>query len=278
MLGLINRLSDLVRCSVALGPNPKARWRLFWKQTANLRVRLKLASYHPEQVYSLDTVYGTLHFRDNFGDVTNLVKLFWQGEYRLRQLQTDGVILDIGANIGLVAAWFAHFNPGRPIHCFEPLAANGAMVRRNCPSAQLHQVAVGRTRGRMTLRVDPQQIMASSVPTRWETSAVEFDVVPLDEFTRMQGIEQVALIKLDAEGMEVEILEGAPGTLARTQEIAMETHGRERHEAVIEILKRYGFSIVDQSFSAATGLVFASRNRQREQESVLAAGSRYSKS
>jgi FkbM family methyltransferase len=274
MLRFVKRLRDLVMCSVDLGPGPRDKWHLFWRQTKNVRVRLGLGSYHPEQVYSLDTIYGRLHFRDNFGDVTNLVKLIWQGEYRLRELPTDGAILDIGANIGLVAAWFAHFNPGRDIYCFEPLAGNGAMIRRNCPTAQLQQVAVGRTRGRLTFQVDRHQVMASSVPTSWETSKVEFDVVPLDEFTRLHGIDKIAAIKMDAEGMELEILEGAPETLARTQEIAMETHGRDKHNTVMALLKRHGFAIVAESFAGSTGLVFGSRAGEPAREPELSAGSR----
>jgi hypothetical protein len=92
----------------------------------------------------------------------------------------------------------------------------------------------------------------------------------------MHGIDKVAAIKMDAEGMELEILEGAPETLSRTQEIAMETHGRDKHDAVMQLLKRRGFSIVAESFAGSTGLVFGSRTGQQAHERELF-GSRQAK-
>lgn len=254
-----NRLRNFALCASALGTSPRAKWSIFWRQTKNVRARLKFAAYHPDQVYALDTTYGRLHFRDNFGDITNLLKLLYQAEYRYRRLPQEGVILDIGANIGMAAAWFAHYNPDRKIYCFEPLADNAALIRLNCPGAEVQQVAVGKTRGRMTLRVDRHNIMASSIPCRWETRDVEFDVIPLDELTAARGIDRIALIKMDAEGMEEEILQTSRATLARTHQIVMETHGRERHEAVIRLLISEGFAIDSESFGETTGLLFAAR-------------------
>jgi FkbM family methyltransferase len=259
MLQAINRLKDYVLCARALGPNPGRMAEIFWRETKNIRVRLKMGSYHPTQVYALQTVYGPLHFRDNFGDVTNLANLFYRQVYRLRALPEEGVILDVGANIGLAAAWFAFHNPGRPIHCFEPLAANAAVIRLNCPHARVVEAAVGSRRDRVRLNVDPDQVMASSIPCRWQTKEVEFDVLPLDEYVAAQAIDGVALLKIDAEGMEVEILKGAQATLPKICRVAMETHGEATHAEVLRLLGDAGFHIDAAEFEGSTGMVFASR-------------------
>jgi FkbM family methyltransferase len=257
MLHPFERLKTYIDCANGLGGNLRNSCSIFWRETKNVRVRLGLAAYHPNEVYALKTIYGPLYFRDNFGDITNLPGMFHQNEYRSKALAEDGVILDVGANIGLAAAWFALHNPGRPIYCFEPLAANVALITRNCPTAIVEQVAVGACHGRVKLRVDPDSVIASLIPCWWETKDFEFEVISLDEFTSERGIERVALLKIDVEGMETEVLKGSEQTLKRTSRVAMETHGTLRHDQVMKSLRQSGFQIDAQEFDGGTGLVFA---------------------
>jgi len=274
MLQPIDRLKDYVLCALTLGIGPREMCAILWRETKNIRVRLKLGAYTPSKVYSLQTIYGPLYFRDNFGDITNLVNVLYHQVYRVRALSQKGVILDVGANIGVAAAWFAHHNPERAIYCFEPLAANAALIGLNCPGANVEQVAVGARRGRVKLRVDRDSVMASSIPCQWPTQEVEFDVISLDEFAEARGLEQVALLKIDAEGMEVEILQGCQETLKKTRQVVMETHSRRLHDETIEYLRRAEFRIDSEQLVGMTGLVFASGWKERYPADVPAGRAR----
>jgi FkbM family methyltransferase len=257
------RLHEYWQCASALGAGPADSWAVFWRLSKNARVRVGIGAYHPDRVFTVHTRYGTLHLRDNFGDITNLPGLFWRKVYRPAPLAEPGAIVDIGANIGLAAALFAYYNPDRPIHCFEPLAANAALIPLNCPGAQVRVVALGAGPGRLRLNVDTQQVMASTVECPWPTRAVEFEVQPLDALAASDGLDQVALLKMDAEGMEVEILEGAAETLQRTARVVAETHGQGRHTAMLARLAASGFQITSQAFANERGLVFAERREHQ---------------
>lgn len=255
----LNRLRDFAACARALGRTPREQWHLFWCQLKNLRVRLGLAEHAPDRVYALGTVYGTLHFRDNFGDITNLLGLYYHQVYRPHRLQTDGAIVDVGANIGLAAALFAHHNPDRPIYCFEPLGQNVEMVRRNCPRAVVEQIALGATASTVALQVDEDSVMASAIPCGWETHEETFEVNTLDQYTEERGIGAVALLKIDTEGMELDILRGGQETLRRVSEVVMETHGTERHAESMRLLRVAGLEVDSEEFDGETGFVRASR-------------------
>ena len=262
MIQPISRLKDYLLCAITLGTSPRTMWSIFWRETKNIRVRLNVGAYSPDEIYSLETIYGPLYFRDNFGDITNLVSLFYHQVYRLRELSQQGAILDVGANIGLAARWFAHHNPGREIHCFEPLASSAALIKRNCPDAHIEQVAVGAQRGQTKLGVDRDGVMASRIPCQWDTQEVDLDVISIDEFAKAKDLKQVALLKIDAEGMEVEILQGCQETLKKTHQVVIETHNPSLHDEAIGHLRREGFYVDTETFHGTTGLVFASRRSE----------------
>lgn len=264
MESAIAKLREFTACALELGRTPGEQWEIFWRLTKNFRVRLSLARYHPDLVYQLATRYGVVSLRDNFGDVTNLPGLLFRNEYRLGRLNQPGLILDVGANIGLFAAWAAAQNPGRKIFCFEPLASNARLIQLNCPTAVVKRIGLGRARATVKMRVDGQGVMASSVATPWPTREEEFEVVPLDEYARENAIEQVAFLKIDTEGMELDVLDGARETLGRTHRVALETHGRENHQRSIERLRQAGLGLDAEEYSqqSNTGLVFACRAAQ----------------
>ena len=172
----------------------------------------------------------------------------------------SGPILDIGANIGLAAAWFSSVAHGSSIYCFEPVAANAELILLNCPSAQVTRAAVGRERGQIELRLDPDHVMASRIPCQWQTSDHVFDVVALDDVATIRALPQIGFMKIDVEGMELDVIAGGPETLARTRQLAMETHGKAVHAEVIAVLRGSGFVIDMENFTDQTGLVFASRS------------------
>jgi FkbM family methyltransferase len=255
----LTQLKDYVLCATKLGATRRDAFSIFWQETKNFRARFKVASYHPQKIFSIDTLFGKLYFRDNFGDITNLVSLLYRQEYRLKKLDSSGVILDAGANIGMAAVWFHHHNPDREIFCFEPLSANAAMIRLNCPQAKVFEVALGAGEQNIHLRVDPQQVMASAIPCAWQTVDQQFSVTSLDTIGQNEQWSEIALLKLDVEGMEGEILEGATETLQKTHHVIVETHNVQLHEQTVRILTTAGFRIDSHYQKDVTGLLFAYR-------------------
>ncbi len=116
-------------------------------------------------------------------------------------------VLDVGANVGVytfaIASCLA--NHGH-VHAFEPTAKCQSLIQQTIAtndltaSVTLHPVAVGATVGNVSL-----QSQASSELNAVSQTAGDIRQITLDSL----NFEAADLVKIDTEGMEVAVLEGA---------------------------------------------------------------------
>jgi hypothetical protein len=69
-------------------------------------------------------------------------------------------------------------------------------------------------------------------------------VVRLDDYCEGVGVERIDVLKLDVEGYEVNVLEGAPQTLAHTRVVVMEWHSPDRAERADHLLAQAGLTFL----------------------------------
>jgi FkbM family methyltransferase len=134
-------------------------------------------------------------------------------------LPRPGIFLDVGANIGLYsAAW--SMATARPHLALEPVPQTAALCREvlalNGIAANVWEIAAGRTHSTVTLTAS-----GGGANNRWAREHSKVDVgtplvdvvaAPLDELVARTGVDAVAAIKIDVEGQELEVLEGAVET------------------------------------------------------------------
>lgn len=133
--------------------------------------------------------------------------------------RADGCFVDVGAHVGSYALTLApHF---ARVHAFEPqlqtwhaLAVN--VMLRDGARVEVHRVALGAEAGTADLRVCSSDGGGSSLfdwPDRAAMRTEAVEVRPLDSYE----LPDVAFIKIDAEGAELDVLRGAAATLKRCQ-------------------------------------------------------------
>ncbi len=167
-----------------------------------------------------------------------------------RYLGPGDTYVDVGANIGALALC-ASTIVGRKgqVVAIEPhpktygfLAENIALNQRN--NVQCLSAAVGKERGTLHIadfaRQDDQNCVTAS--------GISVPVLPLDEILR--GISRIDLLKIDVEGYELAVLEGAREVLARTDAVLFEiwrTHLMKYGHTVgqiLSLLREAGFRMV----------------------------------
>lgn len=164
------------------------------------------------------------------------------------QIQEGDTVIDIGANVGefaLAAAALGanvHAIEGDP-KVFECLVSN----TRDVPNITAYQQILWKSEEILTFYSAPNRADSSIFAPSKEAVAIELPARRLDDLVSDAGIEDVALLKCDAEGAEPEVLQGATSVLARTRAVAVDTGperaGEETGEAVAVVLEDAGFTV-----------------------------------
>jgi FkbM family methyltransferase len=180
-----------------------------------------------------------------------------------RYLHSGDVFIDVGANIGYLSAVGANIvGPRGQVHSFEPVPRHFQNLRRlaelnHAHSITANQCAAGGAPGTATILVTYEPGQNTLVPGYKRgldvQSTLEVSVVRLDSYIETQKIARVPLIKIDAEGFELPILEGLqrffdtgqrPAIICEIAPRAYRLLGRGVAE-LEDLLSRYGYSARD---------------------------------
>jgi len=144
-------------------------------------------------------------------------------------LAPDSACVDVGAHAGTVLAEMARLAPrGRHV-AFEPLPHLAADLRRRFPGVLVVEAAASDGHGDVDFvhvlnRPDHSGLRERDYPGRVHTERIAVRRVPLDDALPPDLVP--ALIKIDVEGAELEVLRGARRTLREHGPVVVFEHGR----------------------------------------------------
>lgn len=214
----------------------------------------------------------TLHHGPGDEPLLLLYEIFVDGCYSRNEIG-QGLIIDLGANIGAATLDWASQSAKITVHAYEPNPATNRTLRQNIVANNLservtvYDDAVGREVGEIRLWADVPSLLASSygkVPPAPGGTAIRVPMVDLNEVLRRAGSKQISLLKIDTEGAEADILEGAslPG-LRSIRRIVLEYHDSlcpDAYSRCKQILDQAGFRVQTSPINSNQGLLFAWRD------------------
>lgn len=168
------------------------------------------------------------------------------------------VLLDVGANQGMYALRAKLENPGCKVYCFEPNPVEHETLLENIKlnkfsGIEVFHVAVGDSDKEITFEYVPNVGAISgkgirSVERHWMReefiSECRVKQTSLDAFCDYHHISHVDILKIDTEGMEMEVLSGANTTLSKCDRIVIERHSPELRHSVVQRMDTAGFDLV----------------------------------
>lgn len=192
-----------------------------------------------------------------------IVKLKWDKKEKdffhfLKLFPDGGIILDLGANIGVTSYHLSKRFPNSTIFSFEPLTLNMDTLKRikkrfNLSNIKEFQVAVGDKPGTLEM-VMP---VINNVPMHGLSHVIHEDnkefntgmkykvpVICLDSFTEInQPGKRITAMKMDVENFEYFVLKGAERIIAENQPVIYcELWENENRKKCIDFLNNLKYS------------------------------------
>jgi FkbM family methyltransferase len=175
------------------------------------------------------------------------------------------VLLDIGAHHG----WFFHcwqdWCPNAEVHAFEPYKESLAQAEKlygSDPRVHFHPIGVGDQEKTLNLHVMADSKVSNSFlkhdARTWEQicfqtgeiSKTAVEMTTLDCFGKKYGLDSIYLMKIDVQGYELKVLQGAAKMLKNTEHILVESaiqplyRGAPKFTEVANFLNDKGFHLI----------------------------------
>lgn len=170
------------------------------------------------------------------------------------------IIFDVGANEGFYALRTKLKNPNCTVYCFEPNPVEFGTLIENVAYNRIKGIeavnsAVGESDKEITFEYLPSVGAISGrgvreISRHWMReefiSVCQVNQMSLDTFCRTHDIPHIDILKIDTEGMEMEVLSGSRNILLYCERVVIERHSRELRDAVVNFMEAVGFDLVHE--------------------------------
>jgi FkbM family methyltransferase len=249
--------------------------------------------------FAPDSIWRALHHYDPSQLPFQVEEIVEQRTYLRNGIRVGerDVVLDVGANVGVAALFFATECGASPVHCFEPVAPLFELLCENVagfPACFPHRYGLGSRSGPAQISYYPAAASMSGLYADPEadravvrTAMRNAGASPDEIDPRLEGryrretlrcelrtvssvlpeleLEHVDLLKIDVEGAELDVLEGIRDEdWPLIRQAVIEVHDRgERGSAVADRLRDRGFRLTVEQEPLMRGtdvhLVYATR-------------------
>lgn len=187
-------------------------------------------------------------FEDEIQKIIYTSNKFYEQEILegLEKYIPDGaMILDIGANIGNHALYWARKSSNRKVVCFEPVSSTFEILLKNIEANNINgQISAhnfGVSDKPSKARIDSFSSSNIGATRLQRDESGELSLISIDGFISEEN--KISMLKIDTEGFEVEVLKGADKTIQRHKPIIfVETFANKFHETD-KFLKGHGYTL-----------------------------------
>jgi FkbM family methyltransferase len=183
--------------------------------------------------------------------------------YLLREIvwSNNNIIIDCGANIGDFHFALKSIGIKHNYIAFEPSPKEFMCLKQNVPEGNCHNLGLWEHDDFLEFYISMDNADSSFIKPTTHTEIAKIKTIRLDSIDF--GREQITLLKLEAEGAELEVLKGSTGILNQisyiTADLGFERAGESSLPEVTNFLADYGFEMIKFGSPRIVGL-FRNKN------------------
>lgn len=151
------------------------------------------------------------------------------------------VVLDVGANCGAMTVHVARRHPEAQVHAFEPGSEARRYLERNTadlPNVVIHPFGLGAEDAEATLHLDAEDIGKASVvrPPAGDGRSEQVEIRSAARWVAEAGLDRIDVLKVDVEGLEIEVLSGLADLLPTVKVLYVEYDSRSARRSIDAML------------------------------------------
>jgi len=189
--------------------------------------------------------------------------------YSTKYTHTNPIFFDVGTNAGSFVNALQQAGITQQIYCFEPHPVISVKTKETYPYVIMNQQCLGNVNSMIDIYIPKWSVGLSSIINRpvFSTLNQEIDILnvkceTIDTYCEKNNIDYISLIKIDVEGAEKTVMEGASRMLQQNKivcglfEVGQTlTDAQTSEQEIIEMLEEYGY-VVDNTFEQANYLFY----------------------
>jgi len=211
------------------------------------------------RIYNRNLTIPTLLFWKGINGYEPLTLITW-----MKLSEQASIVFDVGANFGLFGLITKSVNRNCSVHCFEPLKRNSTLIEINSKlnGFDIHNccAAVSDKEGtNLFYDMDSYDNTIGSFNKEFvnkhkhhtQLVPIKVDTITLDRYAERNSISKIDLLKIDVEGHELEVLQGALDLIRRGKpQLVIEITDETTWMGVVKVLRsihpNYRFYVISE--------------------------------